>query len=1536
MENCRGHFKDQILSDIKSIVVGKAKTYSVNDTEIFIPFNKDGKIKNKRASHAIAKRKVAEINKRYYSKSFGDVVSVNNGYNNGSAINIHIPNTLIDAYVRKYEEEEAREQQRQDAIRAGQDYSDEYMFDDLPANADGYNYGIYLDNKTKMRDFFNQRIAVLEQMSNKTKKDYEQIQEFKNIARTLSRDINNLEREAGIIDNVFGYFNADLDIIEEILIENPTLENLNSARNFIDMLKDIYDVELPLDERFSEIAYTELKESNPEVFQMFEKFISRYNTINDKLKKKELSTLADYINSTYQEQVIDADTEDFVKQIKDIPQLSALLLPIDGDSSASIAQEFIRKVYDDAVGKTETFELRNKLINLKPKIEAELKRLGYTNNDGVLGNLFSSVSYDIFFEGDYGRNVLTSKFSSNYNNVLKRLQTQFDTIESLIYKKNKDIQDYNQIKQNRKAIFNDLKNDVNFIDPRKLPELIEDSELQANFGQIFKRDEAEAYKEELIQSMISESGNRQVAERIYKKMIQEQKDKIYAFEIGMEQYKNRLLKRNGVSDIRKLPEADRNRLLSKFYTESPFAFAEGLETTGTSNVGKIYYKDGEQKMGTDVSTMEFVSFLPKPHMINQDFVSNIESNPTLYKAWEMFDDGLKYINDNRKYDKSDYRQADNSITSSIDLVREHNDSIISLGIYKTKELGRKIASLISTSRYVDTKQDMKLNGSIRSIDEVVRSRMRPQMAVMAAAGYKPRQVVSKFELPDSLRESLETQLGRELPPSFVVEDQIRKMTEEKVLNSQKLDFVDTIKDQLEVVEQFKAKKEIEQTLLFARNQIENVRKAKDLRVKRNTVEIVNNFINKHLYGVNNRANWKYGQQDDRRIARLFSMYEREMADEIQNAITAIKELAADNPDPKVQEQATKDIAALKKILKSGGRVITTGSIFEAGLIRMSILVGLGLNVPSQIRNWLMGNISGRQNDGLEWTEGNFPKAVSYTRKWKIATRKLSAKEKKAHKLTNTLIDTLGIFQNSANELDRIKESSYQNKLLKFVSNPLHIVGEMEKTIQRPQILAMLGDVMITDSNGNEVPAFNVNDTSNPHPAFDLDSEGNIILKPGFDTEDNKNTWINRNSQTYADLFGESGRLPRKIAKINGDYRSTSSTLIKETSVGSLFMMFKTWLPAFVLRRYGKKDGVISNLIKGERGSQALSITSATAAMYAGIGAGVILSPMIGIGLAGAYLGSQKMKMYRAQEMSYLQGIMKDIQKSMFGLQFATNLIRTSGAVGAKNLQQTTDLIFGKRMISNDLISNIAGYKQLDNETSEEFEKNKARLQFLLTEASTTMTLLALKILVNAFLYPDEDEEKRYREEGIKAEPMVGLYYGIENMLTAFANDVNLLNDPFQASQTVLSGSMTNTYSKHERFIESVVKQATEGDYKRGPNVGKNRIGVAFKNTFVPRGLTDFTLGFSKIVQQDYQLKDPVNRMYMSDIDRYESNRIEQRTKKKLELEEYYKKNNPNMSKENRDKRIQRKLKREFPTISRYFNEDGSLKKNYKNRVERYE
>jgi len=306
-------------------------------------------------------------------------------------------------------------------------------------------------------------------------------------------------------------------------------------------------------------------------------------------------------------------------------------------------------------------------------------------------------------------------------------------------------------------------------------------------------------------------------------------------------------------------------------------------------------------------------------------------------------------------------------------------------------------------------------------------------------------------------------------------------------------------------------------------------------------------------------------------------------------------------------------------------------------------------------------------------------------------------------------------------------------------------------------------------------------------------------------------------------------------------------------------------------------------------------------------------------------------------MKFLNHIVNEIKTTKLKMAMVTTPFRLIAATGAKFTQQGTDRVFGRRVLSDEAISNIAGITQKEGETDDDFKLNKARLQFLLTEASTTLTLLMLKVLANALLFPDEDEKEEYKDmdgfyERITNDPDTTIYYALENMLTRFSEDANLVNDPLGMVKMLDLRSIDNT----DGLFQAVQQQMYEGNYKSGPNAESNRITTKFGQYFLPKGLLDASLGFGKISKDDYRKKDIINRAYMTDFAKYEAERKNQRNERKTVLRKQLEKQYKNRDKEYIENKLQKRLKAEFPTIKKYFTKKGDLKKGRKQKVKKYD
>ena len=87
--------KNCIITTVKSKIKGNATSYIEKENEIIIPVSNKFTLAQTRA---IAIDKVKKINKEYLSEKFGEVVSLNTSYTDGTGINIHPSKRLVDAY----------------------------------------------------------------------------------------------------------------------------------------------------------------------------------------------------------------------------------------------------------------------------------------------------------------------------------------------------------------------------------------------------------------------------------------------------------------------------------------------------------------------------------------------------------------------------------------------------------------------------------------------------------------------------------------------------------------------------------------------------------------------------------------------------------------------------------------------------------------------------------------------------------------------------------------------------------------------------------------------------------------------------------------------------------------------------------------------------------------------------------------------------------------------------------------------------------------------------------------------------------------------------------------------------------------------------------------------------------------------------------------------------------------------------------------------------------------------------------------------
>jgi len=486
---------------------------------------------------------------------------------------------------------------------------------------------------------------------------------------------------------------------------------------------------------------------------------------------------------------------------------------------------------------------------------------------------------------------------------------------------------------------------------------------------------------------------------------------------------------------------------------------------------------------------------------------------------------------------------------------------------------------------------------------------------------------------------------------------------------------------------------------------------------------------------------------------------------------------------------------------------------------------------------------------------------------------------------------------------------------------------------------MLQDVYVHkyDENGKIIPGESVKvfdpTGEDSMPAFTRDSNGVIRMKKEFDNERNRDTWEKKSTEEYASIFGESGTLPKTIARMNGDYRSTSTVRSKNTSLGSVMMMFKTWLPAAIMRKYGRKDGVIKGLSDKGYGSNVLGVDAVNKLAFGAMGASLFFNPLVALGITAGYLGTKAYLRSTKSEINEVKESMSKLKRLSAAINFTGMAQGTAGVLSKAVLQSIPKLVYAKGA-SNATVAKVAGINPNDFEDVETYKRAVGEMNYILEETLTTLRLLSMKLLVGMLasaIFTDEDEEeyRKLESEGfytrLKEMPEYAMYVTTENLLNRFSQDVNLMNSPTDIFKTILFGNTATAYESFERTSADMNKvMSGEFEYTSGAKEDQNIVATLAAKTFLPKGAVDVlssgdypSLGFETTSRKDYTKDDFTNQLFFSDRKIAKKNWTAARAKYKKELEEKIE-NNPaeysHLTEERKEQMMQDLINAKYPSL----------------------
>jgi len=426
--------KSCIISTVKSKIKGNATSFIEKENEIFIPTSKKFSLVQTRV---IAQDKVNKINKEYLSEKFGEVVSLNTSYTDGTGINIHPSQRLVEAYEVKEGNKTIEEVNRLDFFNGDKALLEQELKDfENEANLMRFS-----DLRQELRvqegklNFKNGKISDFEILSENSVIDKEisqqQAQNIFNKKNKTNQDKKDLSIYFAnyFLNSVYdkeGLLHLGYDRFSRYGITSPKLLIVqdNGRKNPFFQYNNVVIIGLKQLEKFINSLKT----------PSFEKF---ENLINAVAQEEIIHLYADYLLD-YQDidNIYNEMTEKDINQIKKIYGNSSI-------QKENIVHEYVRMVVQQRVfGKTteyETFTLSNAIMsffgNLLEELNDFLNRIiGSTNTQKAIEDVIN------FTKGNFSEE-LDKKI---INRVFEKGKILESNLEQLNQKKENLITDSNQ------------------------------------------------------------------------------------------------------------------------------------------------------------------------------------------------------------------------------------------------------------------------------------------------------------------------------------------------------------------------------------------------------------------------------------------------------------------------------------------------------------------------------------------------------------------------------------------------------------------------------------------------------------------------------------------------------------------------------------------------------------------------------------------------------------------------------------------------------------------------------------------------------------------------------------------------------------------------------------------------------------------------------------------------------------------------------------------------------------------------------------
>lgn len=1349
---------------------------------------------------------------------------------------------------------------------------------------------------------------------------------LKDLKLKLETDLYDLHNDPDIFEKTMSIFNKDVSLIDNILSRGtPSVENIHFAEdiiNYFDVITDYSSTNT--DNDFVDVKNT--SNIDPLVKEGLNKLRSKILDQKTKLQTAKEAYLIKAIDesqklkSMFPNKQLEEIKEMLLSPKKDISLISLLFGTVEEDFSGNetLLASLVRKELEDSRNKNKSFAsgLIQSINFLQNPVKKKLIAMGYGLSIKGLNSLVSEVNYDLFYQKTNKGNKtgrLVNKFSHSwFSNVLSFTRNNADAIKEAFL-----AQDYSAVNQALVDKYHWLNDNADFIQLGKLPEIISNPDF-SHYSASFDLPAANQYKKDLIAK---------IGQYEYNKIVQMQTEYVEDYNLLIREELSTVLASHGVNSPADLPQEAIDNFNKFAKRHSPFEF---INSHNIGQQGRVDYVT--QGVGAQYqSHLKYNTYIPKQKVervapdasvytvdseyYDKDF-NTIEQDSDLMEFWEVMSEATIYMNSTLS--DANTTLGHNSLPkmkqSTTDLLLNKNVGVLGKTSSILRETGQTLKNLVSSSKTSPISDDVSevSKGNMETIQADVNARQK--VITMQLSTLLGRDLSGKAKI-DLGKASIEVQQifekvtnrniqdiindhGTAVSPNILKEYLTNQVMEEQTFNlpvmmRAYLDMVSEYKAQKEALPEISIYKGLYDGLkmekknskllgmslpdVSIRDMINRNRNKTGLEDKRWMAQLrMKSWVNKNVKGVTDKESWgKLGGTNYTAEEKKFKKTAEEYLDSLNTRL-------ANTTDPDEHTQLSNEIDEVQNAIDNLGKVYTLSAIYETLINRASVFVGLGFNIKAQIANRFQGWWQGMINDtGRYWPQGAFYAANAFINRKGLRRLPGNHKYRNEIKKTRLLIEKLNTLQDATNELDRAKRDSGIRGKTKML-NPYYLIEYTEWHNQVPQILSVLSGQTITDKNGNSIPIFN----GDGFPAFNI-QKGHLVLKPEFDTEENRASWVDFSNQESSDL---KTKISQTIATLNGDYSKTGGTFVKRSAVGRTLMMFKTWLPKQIMLRFGLNQTDLATGIKDYDGAYTGGLksgktrTAATAALTGMVG----VTATMGLGLGFAIPMGLGLIGYTTWN-NY-----KD-KKDGENLQTMKQLSLAGKALLRKSLGLPINTLLGKNLIKDQDFSSL-------NLT----EGERQNFQFIVNELTGLLYLTLMKVMMKSMSGDDEDDEPKTiygqpnpyygKEKPSAAEKAV--FFLAENTLTKLIGDATLLTNPNEVFKTMFHPAGAESwFTKVEAVSDGLSRLVTTGDdtLASGPNAGKSKLGESLKNMSMPGIFNEWTqgdlgsFGFAKQMEKDMNPGEIMDAWYKSDYAKDRKTIKAERADKKEELTTYWQK-----------------------------------------------